>query len=306
MAAVEFSAVTKRFGPVRAVDGIDLSIGEGEVVALLGPNGAGKSTSISLMLGLRRPTSGTVRVLGGDPAAAVGAGRVGAMLQTGGLPPGVTARELVAFTAGLYPRPMRVDEALQQAGCEAFASQPVDRLSGGQKQRVRFAMAIVGQPELLFLDEPTVGFDVETRRHFWDSVRAAAGQGRTVLFCTHYLDEADAEADRIVVIQAGRVVADGSGSAIKAQVAGRALQVTVEGPDVAARLAALPGVVGVERSGSRATLRCTDSDAAVRALVASGIAWSDLEVAGGDLEHAFLALTGADGAAAAQAQEVRA
>lgn len=290
-AAVQFQTVTKHFGPVRAVDGIDLSIEQGQVVALLGPNGAGKSTSISLMLGLRRPTSGKVRVLGGDPATAVGTGRVGAMLQTGGLPPGVSVRELVSFVAGMHARPMSVGRALAEAGCERFATTPVDRLSGGQRQRARFAMAIVGQPELLFLDEPTVGFDVETRRHFWDSVRAAAKERRTILFCTHYLEEADAEADRIIVVQSGRIVADGSASAIKAQVAGRSLTVTLDRGNDAAALSALPGVAAVERTGSRVTLRCTDSDATVRALVASELSWSDLEVGGGDLEHAFLTLT---------------
>ena len=214
--AVEFAGVTKDFGPLRALDGIDLRVHSGEVVALLGPNGAGKSTSVGLMLGLRRPTSGAVRVFGGDPEAAVRAGRVGAMLQTSGLPPGVRVREMVEFIRGLYPRPRPLAEVLQAAACETFADQRVERLSGGQQQRVRFAMAIAGDPELLFLDEPTTGFDVDTRRRFWQSMRTYAADGRTVLFATHYLEEADGAADRIVVMQHGRIVADGTAAAIKA------------------------------------------------------------------------------------------
>jgi ABC-2 type transport system ATP-binding protein len=291
--AVQFRRVGKRFGSTWALSEVDLDIGRGEVVALLGPNGAGKSTAISLMLGLRQPTDGAVRILGQTPEAAVAEGRVAAMLQGGALPPGVSVRELVAFVRTLYPRPLTVDEALAQAACEAFADQRVERLSGGQQQRARFAMAVVGRPDLLFLDEPTVGFDVETRHRFWATVREVATDGRTILFCTHYLDEADAEAGRIVVLQHGRVVADGSGAAIKGSVAGRTVRLTMAAPDPAA-LAGLPGVHRVTVSGDRVTLQCSDGDAVVRALAQSPLAWRDLEVGGSDLEQAFVKLT-ADG-----------
>ena len=289
--AVEFRAVEKHFGPVRAVDGIDLSLAPGQVVAILGPNGAGKSTSISLMLGLRPPTAGEVRILGGSPRAAATAGRVGAMLQAGGLPPGATVREIVGFTRSLYPQPMPLAEALEAAGCSAFQSRRVELLSGGEQQRVRFARAIVGRPELLFLDEPTVGLDVETRRRFWVSLRAAADGRRTVVFCTHYLDEADSEADRIVVVQHGRVLADGSGAEIKAAVAGRTVRLTCP-RDAAEAVASLPGVRTAEWTGDRVALRTADADATVRALAASNVQWRDLEVGGTDLEEAFLTLTG--------------
>ncbi len=222
--AVDFAGVTKVFGAIRALDGVDLRIRAGEMVALLGPNGAGKSTSVSLMLGLRQPTSGSVRIFGADPDLAVRQGRVGAMLQTAGLPPGITAAEMVAFVCSLYPRARPVSEVLETAGCTEFAGRRTERLSGGQMQRVRFAMAICGDPQLLFLDEPTTGFDVDTRRRFWHTIREYAAGGRTVLFATHYLEEADAAADRIVVLQKGHIVADGSGAALKGRAGGRTVR----------------------------------------------------------------------------------
>ena len=287
--AIAFDCVTKRFGEVRALDGVDLRIASGEVVALLGPNGAGKSTAVSLMLGLRAPTTGTVRVLGGDPAAAARAGRVAAMLQTGGLPPGVTTAQLVGFVRALYPRARPLTEVLEQAGCAEFAAQRVERLSGGQQQRVRFAMAISGDPEVLFLDEPTTGFDVETRRRFWREVREHAAGGRTVVFATHYLEEADAAADRILVVQKGRVIADGTGASIKQRSGGRRVTFRASGVDHAV-LAALPGVAAMTIEGDRVRLTTTDSDATVRAAILRGLPVSDLEIGGADLEEAFLAL----------------
>lgn len=292
--AIEFAAVSKRFGEVRALDGVDLRIQTGEMVALLGPNGAGKSTAVSLMLGLRTPTAGTVRVLGGDPGKAARAGRVAAMLQSGGLPPGVTVAEMVGFVRGLYPAPRGLTEVLELAGCSEFADKRVERLSGGQQQRVRFAMAICGDPEVLFLDEPTTGFDVDTRHRFWRTIRAYAAGGRTVLFATHYLEEADAAADRIVVIQRGRIVADGSGEAIKAQAGGRRVRCRYPGADPAV-LAALPGVVTVAIEGERVRLTSSDSDATLRAIILQGLPASELEVGGADLEEAFLALVGQAG-----------
>jgi ABC-2 type transport system ATP-binding protein len=291
-AAVEFTGVHKLYGEVRALDGVDLVIPRGELVALLGPNGAGKSTAVSLMLGLRRPTAGSVRVLGGRPEDAVRQGRVGAMLQTGGLPPGVTVAELLGFVRSLYPRPLPLDHVLELAGCADFARQRVERLSGGQAQRVRFAMALCGDPELLFLDEPTVGLDIDSRRRFWSAIREHGAGRRTVLFATHYLEEADAVADRIVVLHRGRVVADGSAAAIKASAGGRTVRFRCPGADPAS-LSALPGVRRVEVQGELVRLLTADADATLRAVFHSGLPVTDVETGGADLEEAFLALVGA-------------
>lgn len=289
--AVEFRSVHKRFGDRLALDGVDLQLRTGELVALLGPNGAGKSTSVSLMLGLRSPTTGTVRVLGGSPEAAVQAGRVGAMLQTGGLPPNLRVSELIDFVRRLYPRARALPDVLRAAGCSEFADRLVDRLSGGQAQRVRFGMAIAGDPELLFLDEPTTGFDVEARRRFWQVIRDFAAGGRTVVFATHYLEEADAVADRIVVIRRGRIVADGTTAAIKAHTGGRSVSFTLAGAEPAS-LRAVAGVREAEVAGERVRLQTADVDATVRALCAAGLPFRGLEIGGADLEEAFLALVG--------------
>ncbi|MGX1884666.1 ATP-binding cassette domain-containing protein [Streptomyces sp. NPDC055287] len=291
--AVSFTGAVKSFGAVRAVDGIGLDIRRGETVALLGRNGAGKSTALSLLLGLDEPDEGTVRLFGDTPARAVRAGRVGAMLQDGRPIPRVTVRELVAFVASTYPSPMPVAEALELAGLGAFGSRRVDKLSGGQMQRVRFAVALAGGPELIVLDEPTAALDVEARRAFWDSMRAYAGRGNTVLFSTHYLEEADDNADRIVVIDRGRIVADDSGDRLK-RAAGGSLVSFDRGPagprdDVA--LALLPGVVSARTRGGRTYLRTDDSDATVVALAGLG-AIRGLEVAPASLDDAFLQLTG--------------
>ncbi|MFD7101814.1 ABC transporter ATP-binding protein [Streptomyces celluloflavus] len=290
-AAVAFSGVTRSYGAVRAVDGLDLTIGSGETVALLGRNGAGKSTTISMLLGLLPPGSGTVRLFGEEPRAAVRAGRVGAMLQDGKPIPRVTVRELVAFVAATYPRPMRVAEALELAGLAAFADRRVDRLSGGQAQRVRFAVALAGNPGLLVLDEPTAALDVEARRTFWRAMRAYARRGNTLLFSTHYLEEADDNADRIVVIDRGRVTADGSGEEIKRRAGGALVSFELAGAP-AGRLPELPGVTAVEVRGDRALLRTADSDATVLALAGLGLVRA-LEVAPASLEDAFLLLTAA-------------
>ncbi|WP_079138241.1 ABC transporter ATP-binding protein, partial [Actinacidiphila rubida] len=218
--AVRLTAVHKRFGAVRAVAGVDLEIGRGETLALLGRNGAGKSTTIGLLLGLDQPDGGGVELFGGPPARAVRAGRVGAMLQDGHPIPRVTVAELVAFVAAAYPCPMPAAEALELAGIGALGGRRVDRLSGGQAQRLRFALAVAGNPWLIVLDEPTAALDVEARRAFWRAMRGYAARGNTVLFSTHYLEEADENADRIVVMDRGRIVADGSGERIKQAVGG--------------------------------------------------------------------------------------
>jgi ABC-2 type transport system ATP-binding protein len=289
--AVAFSGAVLRYGAVRAVDRLDLDIRAGETVALLGRNGAGKSSTLNLLLGLAPPTEGTVRLFGGVPEAAVRRGRVGAMLQDGQPLTRVTVRELVAFVAGCYPDPMPVAEALALAGLREFANRRVDRLSGGQAQRVRFAVAIAGAPDLLVLDEPTAALDVEARRVFWTSMRAYAGRGHTVLFSTHYLEEADDNADRIVVLDSGRVVADGTGAEVKRTVSGSVVSFDLAGRP-ADGLELLPGVTSAEVRGGRAVLRCADSDAAVLALARAGLV-RGLEVAPASLEDAFLSLTSA-------------
>ncbi|MEU0402348.1 ABC transporter ATP-binding protein [Streptomyces sp. NPDC006197] len=287
--AVAFTGVTRSFGPVRAVDGIDLTIRRGETVALLGRNGAGKSTTIGLLLGLDEPDGGEVRLFGDTPARAVAAGRTGAMLQDGRPVPRVTVRELVTFVARTYPEPMPVAEALALAGLTELADRRVDRLSGGQVQRVRFAVALAGNPELVVLDEPTAVLDVEAREVFWDSMRGYARRGNTVLFSTHYLEEADAHADRIVVIDSGRVLADGTGEELKRAAGGGFVVFDLAGGP-SEGLDLLPGVTSVEIRGDRARLRTADSDATVRAL-AERKAIRGLEVAPVSLNDAFLALT---------------
>jgi ABC-2 type transport system ATP-binding protein len=293
-AGVELRGVEKTYsgagGPVPAVRGIDLTIARGETVALLGPNGAGKSTTIDTVLGLQRPDSGTVEVLGTTPERAVEQGLVGAMLQTGGVLRGLRVRELLTMLASVYPAPLPVDEVLALARIEDLAGRPTEKLSGGQTQRVRFAMALAGNAELLVLDEPTVGVDVESRQAFWETVRGIARTGKTVLFATHYLDEADAYADRAVLLSAGRVVADAATTEIKAMVGSRTMRTTLPGVPVE-RLERLPGVTRAERHGEAVVLTCADSDATVRALLEQFPEARDIEIAGAGLEEAFLALT---------------
>ncbi|MBS1870907.1 MAG: ABC transporter ATP-binding protein [Actinobacteria bacterium] len=281
-------------GPVHAVRGIDMRVAAGETVALLGPNGAGKSTTIDMLLGLARPDAGEVSVFGRAPADAVAAGAVGAMLQTGELIRDLDVRELVAMVASLYPRPLDVDETLALCGIEQIAGRRTQKLSGGQTQRVRFAIALVSDPELLVLDEPTVALDVEGRRAFWQTMRAFAARGKTVVFATHYLEEADAHADRVVLMAQGRIVADGPPTEIKGLVGSRTIRATLPGAPLDA-LGALPGVTSADRRGDAIVLVCADSDAAIRALLAAYPQASDVEIAGAGLEQAFVALT-ADGA----------
>jgi ABC-2 type transport system ATP-binding protein len=287
--AVRFTAVHKRFGAVEAVAGVDLEIARGETLALLGRNGAGKSTTISLLLGLDEPDAGGVELFCGPPARAVRAGMVGAMLQEGHPIPRVTVRELVAFVAAAYPRPMDADEALELAGITELARRRVDRLSGGQAQRLRFALAVAGNPSLVVLDEPTAALDVEARHVFWEAMRGYARRGHTVVFSTHYLEEADDFADRIVVMDRGRIVADGSGERIREAVGGALVSFDLRGRGTEG-LRALPGVTAVEVHGDRARLRSADSDATVLALAAAGRVCR-LEVAPASLEDAFLSLT---------------
>ena len=292
--AVSVSGLRKTFGAVTAVDGVDLTVAPGEVVALLGPNGAGKTTTIELLLGLSRPDAGTVAVYGLDPVAAVRSGRVGAMLQSGGLLHDLKVRETVSLVAAMHAQPLAVDAALELAGIGDLVDRRIETLSGGQRQRVLFALAVVPDPGLVVLDEPTVAMDVESRRAFWVAMHELAQEGRSVLFATHYLDEADQSSDRIVLMAAGRIVADGPATQIKAAVDVRRVRATLPTGDLD-RLAALPGVTLAERQGATVTLTCDDADAALRAFVAAEPGARDFEVRGADLEDAFLALTATTG-----------
>ncbi|MFI5958603.1 ABC transporter ATP-binding protein [Cryptosporangium sp. NPDC051539] len=288
-AAVRLTGLTKRFGSVTAVDDLSLTIEPGEVVAFLGPNGAGKTTTVDMMLGLAQPTAGTVEVYGEKPADAIAHGRIAAVMQTGGLLKDLTVAETVRMTGSLFGRSRPVDEVLRRAGILEIADRRVGKCSGGQQQRLRFAMALLPDPDLMVLDEPTTGMDVEGRREFWSAIREDAARGRTILFATHYLDEADAYADRIVLVRQGRVVADGTSAEIKGLASGRTVRATLPGADPVA-LAALPGVDQVEVRGESVLVHASDSDGVARYLLNSTPA-RDLEITSRNLEDAFIALT---------------
>jgi ABC-2 type transport system ATP-binding protein len=290
---VSFDNVSKHYGSLKAVDGLTLELRRGETVALLGPNGAGKSTSLDMLLALRKPTSGQIRMFGSDPYHAVKSGQVGAMLQSGGLMPEVTVRELVTLVAGLHPRPIPVATTLRRAGVEEVADQRVDRLSGGQTQRVRFALAIAGESHLIVLDEPTAAMDVETRRRFWASMKEEVAEGKTLLFATHYLEEADQAADRILVINRGRLLADGSPEEIKKRAGAKRMSFRLAGADESVLLR-LPGVVSVETRHDLVHLQTSDSDGALYGLLDAGYRPSEIEVGSLGLEQAFLAITAED------------
>src|SRR6476661_1115731 len=243
--AIELRGLTKSFGTVRAVRGIDLTVRPGEIIAFLGPNGAGKTTTIDMMLGLSHPDQGTALVYGMEPSAAVRRGLVSAVMQTGGLLKDLTVEETLRLTASLFADTRPVGEVLERAGIADIADRRVGKCSGGQQQRLRFAMALLPDPELLVLDEPTTGMDVGGRRDFWAAIREDASRGRTVVFATHYLEEADAYADRVVLVSNGRVVADGTAAQVKSLAAGRTVRATLPGAD-AERLSGLPGVESVD------------------------------------------------------------
>ncbi len=280
----------KHYGQVRAVDGVDLVIAPGEVVALLGPNGAGKSTTVDMLLGLTKPDAGTVTVFGASPRDAVANGSIGAMLQGGALLDDATVGETVAMVASLHRDPLPVAEALRRTGISDLASRRCNKLSGGQKQRVRFAVALVSDPDLLVLDEPTAAMDVAGRREFWRSMHSFTEDGRTVLFATHYLEEAENYADRVVLLRSGRVVADGSVAEVTSLVAGRVVRAAVPGATEQV-LRTLPGVSEVEVRGAQASISSRDSDATLRALILTFPQARDIEVTAVGLEGAFLSLT---------------
>ena len=300
--AIELRHLVKSFRPLRgsadtevtAVDGIDLTVGNGEVVAFLGPNGAGKTTTLDMVLGLTEPTSGTARVFGRPPRHAVVAGEVSAVLQTGGLLRDLTVRETVRMIASTYAATTPVDEVIDRAGLAALAHRRVSKCSGGEQQRLRFALALLPDPRLLILDEPTAGMDVSARHEFWQTMHADASAGRTVVFATHYLEEADAFAHRIVLVAGGRVVADGSTAEIRSQATSRTVTAVV--PDeaiapISASLLRLDGVRTVTSRGERLVVVTSNSDGVARLLLSEqGV--RDLEITSAGLEEAFMALTG--------------
>jgi len=281
-------------GPVQAVRGIDLDIACGETVALLGPNGAGKSSTIEMILGLSKPDAGTVDVLGLSPKQAIQRGAIGAMLQVGAVLGELSVRELVDMMGSLFPSPLGVDETLQLAGIGDIAERRTNRLSGGQTQRVRFAVAMVSDPDLIILDEPTVAMDVESRVAFWATMRSFTERGKTVIFATHYLEEADDYADRIVLMARGEIVADGTAAELRAASGGRHIKAVLAGASSAA-LESLAGVVSATIHGEAIDLACADSDVAIRALLAAYPDVHEIEIVGAGLEHAFLELTGEAG-----------
>ena len=281
--------VSKRFAAVQALDGLDLDVRRGEVLAVLGPNGAGKTTSIALLLGLIQPDVGKVTIFGMAPTARAVRERCGVMLQVSRLPEPITVREHVTLFSSYYPKPLPVEETLSLAGLTEVADRRFGKLSGGQQQRLKFALALCGDPEVLFLDEPTVALDVEARRQFWDVIRARVARGTTVLLTTHYLEEADALADRIVLVDHGKLVAAGTPAEIKAGSAGRRIRcvtrVSVE------QVARMVGVKDVARHGAALEILAARAEPVLRELLLQDPDLSDLEVSGAGLEQAFLALT---------------
>jgi ABC-2 type transport system ATP-binding protein len=290
---VSLRGLTKDFGDLRAVDQLSLEIRPGETLALLGPNGAGKTTTIAMLLGLLAPNSGSARILGMAPAAAIQSGCVGAMLQDGGMMPGVTVGELLDFVLALRPSATTRQHLVATAGLGGLERRRVDRLSGGQTQRLRFALAIASEPTFLVLDEPTAAMDVEARHSFWASMREYTSAGRTVLFATHYLEEAEAFASRVVIVAHGQIVADGTVADLKRRAGTQTVRFATE-HGVSGKLERLPAVTRVEWQGNDAVLTTHDADATVRGLASSDIGWRNLDVRSADLNDIFLALVGND------------
>jgi len=292
--------VTKKYGEVTALNKVDFSVRRGEIVALLGPNGAGKTTAVRLLLGLTPPTEGTVNVFGGDPRNPENRIQTGAMLQVARVPETLKVREHIDLFSSYYPNPMSLAEVLEVAGLKGLETKPFGELSGGQRQRLLFALAICGNPDLLFLDEPTVGLDVEARRLLWDEIRKLVARGKTVLLTTHYLQEADALANRIVVINRGEIVAQGSPADIKAQTAGRKIRcVSRVSLEEVRRIA---GVIEAKQDREAIEIHVSHPEPVLRELLARDLTLSDLEVSSAGLEEAFLALTQSNGSSAAEAR----
>jgi ABC-2 type transport system ATP-binding protein len=281
--------VTKRYGSITALDGLSLALRPGEIVALLGPNGAGKSTAVRLLLGLSSPTSGSARIFGGDPRQAATRARIGAMLQVASVPKTLKVREHIDLFRSYYPAPLSVAEIVRIAQLQGIEDRLFQDLSGGQRQRLLFGLAICGNPEIVFLDEPTVGLDIEARRGLWEQIRSLAARGKTVLMTTHYLEEADALAHRIIVINKGKVVSAGTPKEIKSRCAGRKIRCVTALST--AQIWAIPGVIDVEQSAGATCVTVGNAEAVLRKMLAYDAGLSGLEVISPGLEDAFLELT---------------
>lgn len=286
---VRLDGVVKNYGAVRALDGLDLQVNKGEVLAVLGPNGAGKTTAVGLMVGMISPDAGRASLFGKAPDSTAARIRVGVMLQISGVPETLRVREHIRLFSSYYPNPLPLSDVIAMAGLNGLEERYSGKLSGGQRQRLLFALAVCGRPDLVFLDEPTTGLDVEARRAFWQQVRAFVDTGRAVVLTTHYLEEADALADRIVVIDRGRVIARGTPAEIKATVAGRRIRCRTTLDSDYLRM--LPGVSAVKKNGSSTEIFTSNAEAALRLLLAEDQDLADLEVTGAGLEEAFLDLT---------------
>jgi ABC-2 type transport system ATP-binding protein len=289
--AAQLVDATKSYGALQALKGVSLDIAAGEVVAMLGPNGAGKTTSISLMLGLRKPTTGTARLFGLNPTDRRARSRTGVMLQESGVPQVLKVSETIDLFRSYYPRPMPTARVVELAGLEEKAQSQNKDLSGGQRQRLYFALAICGDPDLIFLDEPTVGLDVESRRAFIQSIKGFIATGKTIVLTTHYLEEADELAKRVVVIDHGKIIADASPEEIKSKVVGKKVSFTSRRPVTQSELDGLP-ITASEVKNQRYVLVTGEPEAVLRELFRRGVDIDDLEVTGAGLEEAFLALTG--------------
>lgn len=287
----ELRAVSQRYGKVKALDGVDFRLQAGEVVALLGPNGAGKTTLVHLLLGLLKPQQGSAMLFGQDPSDLAARRRSGAMLQLSGVPENLTVAEHLACFAAYYPTPRPIAEVMDRTGLDGLARRPYAKLSGGQRQRLHLALALVGDPEAVFLDEPTTGLDVTAKRGLWDVVRRLTSEDRAVLLTTHDLNEAEALADRVVLLHHGRVIASGTPSEVSAITAGRRVRVVSRLTED--QLQALPGVRSVQRDGAAWELLCTKAEPVVLQLLQRDPQAGELEVGGARLEEAFLALTAA-------------
>jgi len=281
--------VNKNYGEVRALRNVDFTVRSGQVVAMLGPNGAGKTTAVKLLLGLLQPNSGKVRVFGGDPVNPENRMRAGAMLQVGKVPETLKVREHIDLFSSYYPNPLPLHEVLAAAGLEKLSDRKFGDLSGGQRQRTLFALAICGNPDLLFLDEPTVGLDVEARRALWEEIRRLVELGKTVLLTTHYLEEADALADRVAVISQGAIIAEGTPAEIKSQTSGKRIRCITELSLSA--LLEIPGVTGAKQDREAVEIHTGEAELVVRALLARDPSLSGLEISTAGLEEAFLTLT---------------
>jgi ABC-2 type transport system ATP-binding protein len=285
----ELTRITKRFGEIVALNDVSISIQPGELVALLGPNGAGKTTAVRLLLGLTRPDAGVARVFGLDPREPRNRVRTGALLQVGKVPETLRVSEHIELFSSYYPDPLPLGEIIEAAGLRGLERRAFGELSGGQKQRLLFALAICGNPDLLILDEPTVGLDVDARRSIWEQIRRFVGKGRSILLTTHYLEEADSLSDRIIVIDRGRVIAEGTPAEIKGRASGKRIRCTTS--IAIESLRALPFVTSVTRDGATTEILTPTSEGVVRELLSLDPALTNLEVTSAGLEEAFLSLT---------------